>query len=67
VVFVFSFTDNFQITPNHVIQPVTIQDANVKSIHNSGISTAAKIGIGAGIGVGAVVLVAVIDLAAHPL
>jgi hypothetical protein len=60
-------SDNFQITPNHATQPVTIQDADVKSIHNSGLSTGAKVGIGVGIGVGVVVLAAVISLATHPL
>ena len=59
--------DSFQITPNHAVQPVTIQDANVKSIHNSGLSTGAKIGIGIGIGAGALLAFMLIDVAAHPL
>jgi sulfur transfer complex TusBCD TusB component (DsrH family) len=59
--------DSFQITQNHAVQPMTIQDANVKSIRNSGLSTAAKVGIGIGIGVGGLLGFMLIDLATHPL
>jgi hypothetical protein len=58
--------DGFQVAPKGSTQSVTIQDANVKAIHNSGLSTGAKIGIGIGIGAAAVVLYVVIAVATGP-
>jgi hypothetical protein len=57
---------NFQVAPKSATQSITIQDANVASIHNSGLSTGAKIGIGIGIGVGGLLAFMLIDLASHP-
>jgi hypothetical protein len=46
--------DSLDVTPSKTVQPVTIPYAQVASVHNSGMSTGAKVGIGIAIGVVAV-------------
>ena len=56
--------DSFQITAQHATQPIAILNAQVASLSNTGLSTAAKIGIGVGIGIVAVIAYIIIALKA---
>ena len=52
--------DEFQVTAGHATQPITILNTQVAKLGNTGLSTAAKIGIGIVIGV--VVLIAAVAI-----
>jgi hypothetical protein len=59
--------DSLEVAPGKTVQPVTIQYAQITSVHNTGMSTGAKVGIGVAIGVVAIIGAILIDVAAHPL
>ena len=57
---------DFQVAP-HNGTPVTVAYADVKEVHGPGLSTGAKVGIGALAGIGALVIGVVIYWKTHPI
>ena len=52
--------ESLEITPSKTVQAITIQYAQISAVHNSGMSTGAKVGIGIVIGAAAFCMVIVV-------